>query len=144
MGLASVIAVGCSKAEPSGSSSGGAPPGAEKGADKKAKYDCELVYSFDIGGAKASGTHRLGRSEGESTKSTHTVGKSSVAIQLAFVEHRDGKDIYKSTYTITDGGGSQTRSSQAGYEGKRLVIVEDKYGTAALQPVTKETPDEKR
>jgi hypothetical protein len=143
MGLAGVIALGCSKADSSGSGSGGAPPSAEKGADKKARYDCELVYSFNIGGATASGTHRLGRSEGENTKSTHTVGTSSVAIELAFVEHRDGKDIYKSTYTITDGGGSKSRSGQTGYEGKRLVIVEDTYGTAALQPVSKET-DEKR
>lgn len=142
MGLAIVLASGCSgPTAPSGSGSA-TPASAEHGTDKKARFDCELVYSFDIGGATASGTHRLGKSDGEKSKTTHTVGKSSVAIELAFVEHRDGKDIYKSTYTVADAAGSQTRSSQTGYDGKRVVVIEDKHGSVALQPVSSETPNE--
>jgi len=144
MGLVAGLAAGCSRpVAPSGSGSPNSPSGGEKGADKKARFDCELVYSFDIGGAKAGGTHRGGRHEGDKIKATHTVGKDSVTLELAFVEHEGGKDIYNLNYTVTEAGTSVSRSSRASYEGKRIDLIEDKHGTAALQPVS-ETDHEKK
>jgi hypothetical protein len=143
VGLVAGLAAGCSRpAAPSGSGLTNNSSGGEKGADKKPKFDCEFVYSLDLGGAKASGTHRVGRHEGDKLKSTHTVGKDSVTLELAFVEHEGGKDTYNLTYTVREAGNTQTRSSRASYDGKRVVLIEDKHGTAALQPVSKEASED--
>jgi hypothetical protein len=144
VGLVVGLAAGCSRpTAQSGADSSKGSSGGEKGADKKRKFDCEFVYSFDISGAKASGTHRGGRHEGDKIKATHTVGKDSVTLELAFVEHEGGKDIYNLNYTVTEARTSVSRSSRASYEGKRVVLIEDKHGTATLQPISESTDEKK-
>lgn len=140
-GLLAALATGCSRSAPA---PGPTAPGAATAADKGPKFESELVYAYVINGAKLGGVGRSFHHDGgkpfavagERWKGTQSAGNITLSSEVAFVGHRDGKDFYKTTYTVTEAGTTVTKTSEASYDGKRTILVEDNHGFLALQPPT--------
>lgn len=129
------LAAGCSRPAPAPTAPG------SLAADRGPKFESELVYTYSVGGGKGRGTDRSVRYDGDKPfvavtnwKATQAGGGVTLTYDLAFVEHRGGKDVFKTAYTVTTGGATETRRFETEYDGKRTVVVEDKYGSVVLQP----------
>jgi hypothetical protein len=146
-GLVLAIAVGCSRSAPTAAGSGppsSAPsptPAAER---KRPTFESELVHTNTLNGGTGSSSHKSTRYDDgrpftavENFSTTLAGGPVTLKYEVVFVAHRDGKDVYKWTYTVAKAGGSETRGSEATYDGKRTVLVEDRYGSLVLQPPSK-------
>ncbi|OWK45649.1 hypothetical protein FRUB_01980 [Fimbriiglobus ruber] len=102
-------------------------------------FPSEVIYQFGQDGATTHGVYRgaAGKSAvgaGERYSQTATVGPVSVTFELTFVAHRGGKDVFRLTYTVTDSGRTETKTSEVEYDGTRTVAVEDKHGSVVIQP----------
>ena len=139
-------AVGCSRSGPS--PTGGEQPDpvtVSTAADgKRPKFESELVYTHTINGGTGSSNHTSTRYDDgkpfravENWSTSIKGGPVTLDCEVAFVTHRDGKDVYKIKYTVGKAGGSETRTTEAGYDGKRTVLSEDQHGTLVLQPPAK-------
>ena len=138
LGLIGTVAAGCSPATPA--------PAVGQGpvvADKGPKFESELTYSWAIGEAKFEGAHRGSRYDGDKSikvgerwSSTSTAGDTKLVVTVAFVGHRDGKDVFKFTSSLTEGGKTVTRDGETEYDGKRTVVLENKFGSMVVQPPT--------
>lgn len=104
-------------------------------------FQSELVYTHSINGSSGSGIHRSTRYDGgqpfitvEEYSAILREGTTTLNFNLAFAAHRDGKDVYKLSYTVKTAEGAETKSSEVAYDGNRTVVVEDEYGSLVLQP----------
>lgn len=104
-------------------------------------FQSELVHTHSINGSGGSGTHRSTHYDDgkpftavQEYSTTVREGTTTLKYDLAFAEHRDGKDIYKLSYAVTTAKGAETKSSEAAYDGNRTVIIEDEYGSLVLHP----------
>lgn len=137
---------GCSRSAPeSATVTLPAPPPAGPGvAAKGPRFESELINTYTVDGGTSSGKHTSTRYDNdkpftaaENVASTFKGSTTTVKFELKFVEHRDGKDIYKLKYTVEKAEGSSTTTREASYDGKRTVLLEDPYGSIVMQPPTK-------
>jgi hypothetical protein len=138
------LAAGCSR--PGSHSAGAEQPAAVAPAadEKRPKFESELVATNTLNGGTGSSVHKSTRYDDDKPftavdnySTTIKGGPVTLKYEVAFVAHRDGKDRYKLTYTVEKAGGSETKTSEAAYDGKRAVLVEDQYGSLVLQPPSK-------
>ena len=141
VGLLLAVAAGCSRSAPTPAD--GAPP-ASVAEGKGPKFESELVHTHTVDGKGGSGAYKGTRYEDgkpfnvvENYTTTIKGGSTTLKYEVAFVTHRDGKDVYKLTYTVAKAEGTETKTSEATYEGGRTVLVEDQYGSFVLQPPSK-------
>lgn len=142
--LSLALTAGCSR---SGSAPGGGDPPAPVAAaaeGKRPKFESELIHTHTVNGGTGSSHHTSTRYDDgkpfravENWSTSVTGGPVTLKCEVAFVAHRDGKDVYKVSYTVGKAGGSTTTTREVAYDGKRTVAVEDEYGSLVLQPPTK-------
>ena len=115
---------------------------------KSPKFECELIQTHDFNGKTGSSSHFSTKTVDnklftsvENYTTTVNLGSVNLKYEFEFLAHRDGKDVYKLTYTISDtsksGVGSETKTSEFTYEGQKKVVIQDKYGSAVFQPPNK-------
>jgi hypothetical protein len=59
-------------------------------------------------------------------------------VEIKFLTHREGKDVYRVKYTRPLEGGSKTTTHELEYIGQSIVVVEDESVKCILQPPTDE------
>jgi hypothetical protein len=57
-------------------------------------------------------------------------------VEIKFLVHREGKDVYRLSYTRPSRGGSITTTRELDYTGQATVVVEDELVKYILQPPT--------
>jgi hypothetical protein len=124
-------------------------PGVAEADSSRPRYESELSYSHTVNGGKSSGTDRGTRyTDGKPFRVVDKFVLASgdpkdafhIRIEVGFVVHRSGKDLYRVSYTARKGGGLQTTTSEMQYDGRRLVLIEDENCTVVLQPPTADAP----
>ena len=103
-----------------------------------------MVYTHTVNGGTGSSNHTSTRYDNEKPFSavenwstTVKAGPITLKCEVVFVAHRDSKDVYKVTYTVAKAEGSETKTNEIPYDGKRAVLIEDQYSTLVLQPPSK-------
>jgi hypothetical protein len=138
------LVAGCSRPAPTPAGGESPAPAVPAAAGKRPKFESELVATHTVNGGTGSSAHKSTRYDDGKPFTTvenysTTIKGSSVTLkyEVAFVAHRDGKDVYKLTYTVEKAGGAETKTTEAAYDGKRAVLVEDQNGSLVLQPPSK-------
>ena len=105
------------------------------------KFESVLTLAHDLGSGKGTSRYTSARYDNdqpfravENYASTVTGAAAKLEIGVRFTGRRGGKDWYALTYTLTEGGSSQTTTREVGYDGKRTALVEDGRCTLVLQP----------
>ena len=132
-------AVGCSRSAPTPSSGepptpAAVPPSSE---GKRPKFEYELVHTNALDGGTGSSVTKGGTRDVVSHAITIKGRAVTFKCEIAYVGHRDGKDVYKLTYTVEKAGGAESTMKDTAYDGTRTVLIEDQYGTLVLQPPSK-------
>src|SRR6478752_10191524 len=105
-GLVLASAAGCSRSAPT--PAGGGPPAPASGAPaaegKRPKFESELVATHTLNGGTGSSAHRSTRYDDgklftavENYATTIKGGPVTLKYEVAFVAHRDGKDVFRLT-----------------------------------------------
>src|SRR5262245_59221575 len=144
--VALAAAVGCNRSAPT-PGAGVSPASAAVPADGdggRAKFEPELLHTNTLDGGNGSSSYTSTRNDDGKLFTwangvTTTIKGRTVTLTfgVAFVGHRNGKDVYKLTYTVKKAEGAQTTTREAAYDGTRTVLVEDEYGSPVLQPPSK-------
>jgi hypothetical protein len=140
IGIAFGTMMGCSRS--SSATAGGASPAvAPATTAKRPKYESELFTSHTLNGGTGNGTFRSttnvdGKPFTAIDNHSNTIegGATTLTYAVTFTDHRDGKDIYKVTYTVQTADGAETTGREVPYDGTKTVLLEDKHLTLVLQP----------